>query len=119
MRHSITLVAACAALLLSACETTGPYPVRGGGTPPPVTFGPGPERHPLARTTAYTCIGDVKVILAEGQPTAQVFLNNGVELTLARTGLGRHYGAPPYEFSAAGSEGVFYANGKALRCRVL
>lgn len=119
MRHLPTTLLACCTLLLTACAT-GSQPTYGGSNPPVMIGpGPGPGAHPLARTVTYTCEEGSKVVMAEGQPRAQLTLNSGLEVSLAHTGVGR-WGGGQVEFRAAGGEGVLYtANGRAFRCRVL
>lgn len=112
-------------IALSACAG-GPYGAYGYGPDyrdnPPVRVGPSgdPPAHPLARSATYTCEDLTTIKLTEGQPTAQVTLNSGLVLALARQpdALGSRYGAPPYEFRTRGDEGSFFANNRVVRCRV-
>jgi len=119
MRHLPTLTLACCALLLTACAS-GSYTGYGGPNPPVMVGpGPGPGPDPLARALTYTCEEGSKIVLTEGHPRAQVTFNSGLEVSLARTGVGR-WGAGNVEFRGGGGEGVLYtANGRAFRCRVL
>lgn len=108
-------------IVLAACAT-GPYPGRPGpgpeGVRPPVAVGGvSTPAHPLARSATYTCEELTTVVLTEGQPVAQVTLNSGLVLSLARRADG-WYGAAPFEFGARGGDATFVNNGKAARCRV-
>lgn len=112
-------------IVLSACAG-GPYARYGAGygdyrERPPVSVGPSGDypASPLARSATYTCEDLTTIVLTEGQPTAQVTLNSGLVLNLAREPdpLGLRYGAPPYEFRARGGEATLFTNGKLVRCR--
>ena len=112
------VVVLCAALALSACGTSSP--VYRGAAPPPVSTNPAPvQAHALARSVTYTCEDLTTVVMTEGQPDVRATLNSGLQLSLARLGgFGTRYGAPPYEFRPAGSEGMWLNQGRASRCRV-
>lgn len=118
MNRSIALAAASiAAAFLAGCATTGGARYPDNNRPAVVTPTPGAQIvHPLARSVAYTCEDLTTVTITEGQPDARAMLNSGLEMGLARTGSNR-YGAPPYEFRPAGSEGVWINQGKVNRCR--
>ena len=106
-------------LLVSACAG-GPYGYGSSpGAAPPVSVGPSSiEPSPLARSITYTCEDLTTIVLTEGQPTAQVTMNSGLVLSLARQGgLGARYGAPPYEFRTGGAEATLFNNNRAVRCR--
>ncbi|MGE4240766.1 hypothetical protein [Ramlibacter sp.] len=112
MRH---IALAATAVLLTACAS-GPYYSPGGV--PPVMPNPGAQVvHPLARSATYACEDLTTIVLTEGQRDARAMLNSGLELGLAQQPGGR-FGAPPYEFRAAGSEGTWINQGKVMRCRV-
>jgi membrane-bound inhibitor of C-type lysozyme len=122
MRRAASLVLP---LLLAACATTGPgmngRPAEGGPRPP-VMVGPTGERpaSPLARSATYACEDLTTVVITEGQVNAQVTLNSGLELGLARqpAASGLRYGGAPFEFRTQGTEGTFINSGKAARCRI-
>jgi membrane-bound inhibitor of C-type lysozyme len=112
-------------IVVSACAG-GPYAGYGPGhgdyrERPPVSVGPSGDHpaSPLARSATYTCEDLTTIVLTEGQPTAQVTLNSGLVLNLARQpdALGLRYGAPPYEFRARGGEATFFRNDGLVRCR--
>lgn len=120
MRRLPTIaIVPCFALLLAACETM-PTPGSRPQPTPPVVLMPGtaPAAHPLARSVTYTCEESSTIVLTEGQPNARVTLGNGLELSLAPSFGGTRYGAPPFEFRSAGSDGFLINNGRAWRCRV-
>lgn len=113
-------------IVVSACAG-GPYSGSGPGhggdyrERPPVSVGPTGDApaSPLARSASYTCEDLTTIVLTEGQPTAQVTLNSGLVLNLARQpdALGLRYGAPPYEFRARGGEATMFNNNRSVRCR--
>lgn len=111
-------------IIVSACAGGPGYgPGYGGGyqPTPPVTIGPSgnPPASPLARSASYTCEDLTTVVLTEGQPTAQVTMNSGLVVNLARQpdALGLRYGAPPTEFHVRGGDATFVTNNRFVRCR--
>ena len=63
-----------------------------------------------------------RLVLTEGQPSAQVNFNSGLSLSLARqAGIGGlRYGQSPYEFHATmtGGEATMFNQGRPVRCRI-
>lgn len=108
------------ALLLAACAAGPQYPDgrHGGSVPPvrPATNSPMPPA-PGARVLGYVCEDLTRIVLTEGQRGARATFNSGLELALSPAGPGR-YGAPPYEFHAMSSDGVWINQGRSVRCRV-
>jgi hypothetical protein len=111
-------------VIVSACAGGPGYGpgYRGAYEPrPPMTIGPSgdPPASPLARSASYTCEDLTTIVLTEGQPTAQVTMNSGLVVNLARQpdSLGLRYGAPPTEFRVRGGEATFVSGNRFARCR--
>lgn len=126
--RQLSIASICVAVLLSACAdmSSSPHGGYGGrdrydrpGRVGPVQPNPGAIANPdpLARSMTYTCEDLTTITLTEGQRDARAMLNSGLELGLARRGGGLHFGAPPYEFQAAGGEGTWVNQGRVFRCR--